>query len=61
VKKDDEGNPCSSDDAKQVEVLMISTPNRADMVFPKVTAATISIRSVQQTGFCSVKSQHAVL
>jgi hypothetical protein len=45
VKKDDEGNPCSSDDARQVEVLMISTPNRADMVFPKVTAARISIQS----------------
>lgn len=40
VKKDDEGNPCSSpgdDDQAQVEVLMISTPNRTDMVFPKVT------------------------
>jgi diphosphoinositol-polyphosphate diphosphatase len=39
-KKDDEGgNPCSSlgdDTAAEVEVLMISTPNRADMVFPKV-------------------------
>ncbi|TVU29919.1 hypothetical protein EJB05_21512 [Eragrostis curvula] len=39
VKKDDEGNPCSSpagdDDTAQVEVLMISTPNRTDMVFPK--------------------------
>ncbi|XP_062217385.1 nudix hydrolase 12, mitochondrial-like isoform X2 [Phragmites australis] len=37
VKKDKEGNPCSSlgDDAAEVEVLMISTPNRADMVFPK--------------------------
>ncbi|KAL6634462.1 hypothetical protein ACP70R_027133 [Stipagrostis hirtigluma subsp. patula] len=38
VKKDDEGNPCSSagdDDPAQVEVLMISTPNRTDMVFPK--------------------------
>ncbi|XP_015688984.1 nudix hydrolase 12, mitochondrial-like isoform X1 [Oryza brachyantha] len=36
VKKDDEGNPCSlGDDPQQVEVLMISTPNRADMVFPK--------------------------
>ncbi|WVZ75224.1 hypothetical protein U9M48_023303 [Paspalum notatum var. saurae] len=40
AKKDDEaGNPpCSSDDddgAAEVEVLMISTPNRADMVFPK--------------------------
>ncbi|XP_008676572.1 nudix hydrolase 13 mitochondrial isoform X1 [Zea mays] len=38
-KKDDEGgNPCSSlgdDTAAEVEVLMISTPNRADMVFPK--------------------------
>ncbi|CAL4887637.1 unnamed protein product [Urochloa decumbens] len=35
VKKGDEGsNPCSSD-AAEVEVLMISTPNRADMVFPK--------------------------
>nr|CAB3449895.1 unnamed protein product [Digitaria exilis] len=39
VKKGDEGNPCSSrggDDTPEVEVLMISTPNRADMVFPKV-------------------------
>ena len=38
VKKDDEGNPCSSlgGDPAEVEVLMISTPNRADMVFPKV-------------------------
>lgn len=41
-KKDDEagGNPCSSlgdgDDTADVEVLMISTPNRSDMVFPKV-------------------------
>jgi len=38
VKKDDEGNPCSSlggGDTAEVEVLMISTPNRADMVFPK--------------------------
>jgi len=37
VKKDDEGNPCSSlgGDPAEVEVLMISTPNRADMVFPK--------------------------
>uniref|UniRef100_A0A0A9EQM7 Nudix hydrolase domain-containing protein n=1 Tax=Arundo donax TaxID=35708 RepID=A0A0A9EQM7_ARUDO len=37
VKKDDEGNPCSSlgDDPAEVEVLMISTPNRTDMVFPK--------------------------
>nr|CAB3446721.1 unnamed protein product [Digitaria exilis] len=40
VKKGDEGNPCSScggggDDTPEVEVLMISTPNRADMVFPK--------------------------
>ncbi|CAN6251701.1 unnamed protein product [Urochloa humidicola] len=38
VKKGDEGNPCSSlggGDAAEVEVLMISTPNRADMVFPK--------------------------
>jgi diphosphoinositol-polyphosphate diphosphatase len=43
-KKDDEevvGSPCSSslgDDTgtAEVEVLMISTPNRADMVFPKV-------------------------
>ncbi|XP_066318509.1 nudix hydrolase 12, mitochondrial-like isoform X4 [Miscanthus floridulus] len=39
-KKDDEvGNPCSSlgvgDDTAEVEVLMISTPNRTDMVFPK--------------------------
>lgn len=36
VKKD-EGNPCSlaDDDRGQVEVLMISTPNRTDMVFPK--------------------------
>nr|ACG30412.1 nudix hydrolase 13 [Zea mays] len=42
-KKDDDevvGNPCSSslgDDTgtAEVEVLMISTPNRADMVFPK--------------------------
>ncbi|XP_047076936.1 nudix hydrolase 13, mitochondrial-like isoform X1 [Lolium rigidum] len=35
VKKD-EGNPCSlGDDRGQVEVLMISTPNRTDMVFPK--------------------------
>jgi diphosphoinositol-polyphosphate diphosphatase len=39
VKKGDEGNPCSSlggGDTAEVEVLMISTPNRADMVFPKV-------------------------
>ncbi|KAK8462255.1 hypothetical protein SEVIR_1G177500v4 [Setaria viridis] len=37
VKKGDEGNPCSSPggDPAEVEVLMISTPNRADMVFPK--------------------------
>ncbi|PAN06227.1 hypothetical protein PAHAL_1G247200 [Panicum hallii] len=37
VKKDDEGNPCSSlgGAPAEVEVLMISTPNRADMVFPK--------------------------
>jgi hypothetical protein len=43
-KKDDDevaGSPCSSslgDDTgtAEVEVLMISTPNRADMVFPKV-------------------------
>ncbi|KAJ1279322.1 hypothetical protein BS78_04G146500 [Paspalum vaginatum] len=36
VKKDGEGNPpCSSDGAAEVEVLMISTPNRHDMVFPK--------------------------
>ena len=41
-KKDDElGNPCSSlgvgdDHTAEVEVLMISTPNRTDMVFPKV-------------------------
>ncbi|CAD6343821.1 unnamed protein product [Miscanthus lutarioriparius] len=39
-KKDDEvGNPCSSlgvgDDTAEVEVLMISTPHRTDMVFPK--------------------------
>ncbi|XP_066327548.1 nudix hydrolase 12, mitochondrial-like isoform X2 [Miscanthus floridulus] len=39
-KKDDEvGNPCSSlgvgDDTSEVEMLMISTPNRTDMVFPK--------------------------
>ncbi|KAG8070830.1 hypothetical protein GUJ93_ZPchr0006g45934 [Zizania palustris] len=36
VKKD-EDNPCSlvGDDPEQVEVLMISTPNRTDMVFPK--------------------------
>ncbi|KAG0533180.1 hypothetical protein BDA96_04G170400 [Sorghum bicolor] len=40
-KKDDElGNPCSSlgvgdDHTAEVEVLMISTPNRTDMVFPK--------------------------
>jgi diphosphoinositol-polyphosphate diphosphatase len=39
VKKD-EGNPCSlGDDRGQlVEVLMISTPNHTDMVFPKVTS-----------------------
>ncbi|KAL6899125.1 hypothetical protein ACP4OV_005783 [Aristida adscensionis] len=38
VKKDDEGNACSSlggGGPAQVEVLMITTPNRADMVFPK--------------------------
>ncbi|XP_062223223.1 nudix hydrolase 12, mitochondrial-like isoform X2 [Phragmites australis] len=37
VKNDDEGNTCSSlgDDPAEVEVLMISTPNRTDMVFPK--------------------------
>ncbi|KAM0894182.1 hypothetical protein ACQ4PT_024637 [Festuca glaucescens] len=35
VKKD-EGNPCRlGDDRGQVDVLMISTPNRTDMVFPK--------------------------
>lgn len=36
-KDDDVGNPCSSlgDDSAEVEVLMISTPNRTDMVFPK--------------------------
>ena len=44
-KKDDEvGNPCSSlgvgDDTAEVEVLMISTPNRTDMVFPKVRIRT---------------------
>jgi diphosphoinositol-polyphosphate diphosphatase len=38
TKGGDEGNPCSSPggDPAEVEVLMISTPNRADMVFPKV-------------------------
>jgi hypothetical protein len=36
VKKDDEGNP------RQAEVLMVSTPNRRDMVFPKVTATAAS-------------------
>jgi len=44
-KKDDEvGNPCSSlgvgDDTAEVEVLMISTPHRTDMVFPKVRIRT---------------------
>jgi len=44
-KKDDEvGHPCSSlgvgDDTAEVEVLMISTPNRTDMVFPKVRIRT---------------------
>ncbi|KAL5208530.1 hypothetical protein ABZP36_032965 [Zizania latifolia] len=34
--KKDEGNPCRlAGDPEQVEVLMISTPNRTDMVFPK--------------------------
>jgi diphosphoinositol-polyphosphate diphosphatase len=43
VKKDEANPRILGDVPGQVEVLMVSTPNRADMVFPKVPTAPPSL------------------